>query len=81
MTRKTEDLAQEVHQAYLDVFTSPSGLIVLKDMAKAHHFESSTFSSEALVMALREGERNVILRIRDLVNTPPEQTTLVPKRG
>lgn len=79
--KKEAELAQEVHQAYLDVFASPSGQVVLKDMARAHHFESSTFSSDPLLMALREGERNVILRIRDLINTPPEQTTLVPKRG
>ena len=76
---KAEEVAQHVHQAYMDVFTSPQGQVVLQDMAKAHFFDRSTFSSDPLKMALREGERNVVLRIRDLVNTPPEQTTLVPK--
>lgn len=78
---KIEDIAQNVHQAYLDVFTSPQGLVVLQDMAKAHYFEGTTFSSDALKLAFREGERNVVLRIRTLINTPPEQTTLVPKGG
>lgn len=81
MKRTVEEVAQEIHQLYLDVFTSPSGMVVLKDMARAHHYESSTFSSDALKLAFQEGERNVILRIRNLINTPPEQTTLAPKRG
>jgi len=72
---------QTIHQAYLDVFTSPAGQVVLKDMAKAHYFDRTTFHREALVMAECEGERNVILRIRTLLNTEPDQTTLIPTGG
>ena len=75
------NIAQEVHQAYLDVFSSPSGQMVLKDMARAHYFERSTFHREVTIMTEREGERNVILRIRTLLNTEPDQTTLVPTGG
>lgn len=75
------ELAQELHQAYLDIFSSPSGQVVLKDMARAHYFERSTFSTDVVKMAEAEGERNVILRIRSILNAKPEQTTLVPHGG
>jgi hypothetical protein len=77
--KESLDLSQQVHQAYVDVFTSPQGQVVLKDLANAHYFDRSTFNPEALRMAEAEGERNVVLRIRTILNTDPDQITLVPK--
>lgn len=68
--------SQLVQQAYIDVFSSPQGLMVLEDMAKAHYFHRSTFSADALTMARAEGERSVVLRIKQILDALPEQTTL-----
>ena len=47
---------------------SPSGMKVLEDMMKAHHFWTSTFEPDALATAFREGERNVVLRILTILD-------------
>lgn len=51
-------------EEYYNTFqVSPTGMKVLGDLMKAHHFYSSTFSIDPYTTARREGERNVVLRI------------------
>lgn len=58
---------------YVAVFTSPVGKNVLKDMGRAHNLLTSTFDENPHVMALKEGERNVVLRILTFLNMRPEE--------
>jgi hypothetical protein len=54
---------------YQGIFNSPQGRNVLKDMMRAHGFLGSSFSTNVLEMAQKEGERNVVLRILHNLNT------------
>ena len=63
-----------VIQSYKRVFGTPDGQIVLRDMMGAHHYESSTLRAagnpiDPLMLAVAEGERNVVLRILTFLNT------------
>ena len=50
--------------AYQGFFNSPEGQLVLEDMMKAHYVNQSTvFDGDFTKAILREGERNVVLRI------------------
>lgn len=49
---------------YKQVFLSPVGRHVLFDLMKAHHIMNTCFvANDPYMSALREGERNVVLRI------------------
>lgn len=48
---------------YQHVFGSVAGKRVLNDMMAAHHMMGSTFSEVPNLTYIREGERNVLLRI------------------
>lgn len=48
---------------YQKVFSSPEGQDVLRDMMATHGITSSIFGSSDREMLLKEGERNVVLRI------------------
>lgn len=64
-----------VQETYRVVFGSQDGVLVLEDMAKAHKLYESTISLDStgkvdpIATALREGERNVILRILTIINS------------
>lgn len=62
-------------QAYKTVFESVEGRAVLADMAKIHHFSTSTFplSGDVHLMLIKEGERAVILRILEKIAIDPKQ--------
>lgn len=61
---------------YLDTFVhSGSGKLVMEDLVKAHHYNTSTFSSDPYLTAFREGERNVILRILTIISAPDSAFT------
>lgn len=59
--------------AYRDVFESPQGKIVLNDMFSNHAILSSTFNGDVNQMLLKEGERNVVLRILKILKTDVEK--------
>lgn len=63
-------------QDYRSCFTSEYGKRVLYDMFNEHCMISSTFDPNPQVMALREGERNVVLRILTMLKTSPEKLKL-----
>ena len=56
-------------QAYQKVFGTPQGREVLMDLANAHGLMRSTFHQNVNEMILKEGERNVILRILSITKT------------
>lgn len=60
--------------AYKRVFSGLDGEIVLKDLMAAHSVMNSTFvSKDVNEMLLKEGERNVVLRILKLLNIDEAQ--------
>ena len=58
---------------YRKTFTSPQGKEVLDDMFRAHFMMSSSFQGDATQGAYNEGQRAVILRIMQILNTKPEK--------
>lgn len=56
---------------YRAVFGSDAGKRVLADIADRHWMFSGTLHGEALVMAHREGERNVVLDILRYMELTP----------
>lgn len=53
--------------SYQAIFNTPDGQKVLWDMMSNHHMIGSTFSKDTHEMALKEGERNVVLRILQIL--------------
>jgi hypothetical protein len=58
---------------YQSVFNSDDGKKVLFDMMKVHHVFGSTFSKDPYETALKEGERNTVLRILSILQIDPEK--------
>lgn len=55
-------------RAYKQAFGGESGKEVLKDLAVFCGSQRSSYSSDALEMAFREGRREVFLRIQQHIN-------------
>jgi hypothetical protein len=53
--------------SYQSTFATPEGQKVLFDLMKEHHMIGSSFSKDAFEMAFKEGERNVVLRILNIL--------------
>ena len=53
--------------SYQALFSSDDGQKVLWDLMHNHHMIGSTFSKDPYEMALKEGERNVVLRILQIL--------------
>lgn len=60
-------------QDYHEVFESAAGQRVLFDMIDAHGLMSPNFHENGLVLACREGERMVVLRILQMLKVDPEK--------
>lgn len=57
------------HKVYREVFNTPSGKMVLKDLAKFCGQNSPTYvSGDSHASAYREGMRRVFLRIQSLID-------------
>lgn len=54
--------------AYKRVFSTHEGQLILQDLIEQHGVLHSVFDQNPSVMALREGERNVVLRILSLID-------------
>ncbi len=54
-------------EAYRKIFRTPDGQIVLKDLAHLCHALEPCFSSDANLMAYKEGKREVFLRILSFI--------------
>lgn len=59
--------------SYQSVFNSEDGKKVLYDMMKVHHIFGSTFSKDPYESALKEGERNAVLRILSILQIDPQK--------
>lgn len=57
----------EVIRAYNRLFNTTDGKLVLEDLKQAHWINHPTFDVNTNLMSMREGERNVVLRIMALV--------------
>jgi hypothetical protein len=57
----------EVIRAYNRLFSTTDGKLVLEDLKQAHWINRPTFDVNTNLMSMREGERNVVLRIMALV--------------
>lgn len=58
---------------YQFVFNSEEGKKVLYDMMKTHYVIGSTFSKDPYEMALKEGERNTVLRVLSILKIDPQK--------
>ena len=58
---------QELRQTYQTLFNTDDGQIVLEDLRTRFHGDQPTFSSDALEMAYLEGQRSVILIIKNMM--------------
>lgn len=58
---------------YRSAFNTPSGRRVLYDLIDAHGVMASNFHENSHVLAAREGERSVVLRILQILKTDPKQ--------
>lgn len=61
-------------QRYSQVFTTPEGQYVLNDLMQVCHMLSPTHvTGDAHETAFREGKRNVVLRILQILGTDSEK--------
>ena len=58
-----EILAHQKAKAYDDLFTSPSGMVVLRDLMSRSRVFSSTFDPNPQVAAFNEGFRSAVIYI------------------
>ncbi len=63
---------EKLNRAYLAVFSSPEGQLVLQDMMTRHGFLNA-HPAPTNEMLLKEGERTVVLRILQILQTNPQQ--------
>lgn len=73
MANKVSKRQVERIQDYQTVFSSVQGKRVLNDMMQTHYVMASTFSEQPGVSALREGERNAVLRILNILSIDVNQ--------
>ena len=57
---------------YQKTFRSPTGEVVLRDLARFCRANTSTFHEDARLHAVAEGRREVWLRIQNHLNLSPE---------
>lgn len=63
MSIKKANKKVALYADYQSMFASPMGINVLHDLMKTHYVMGSTFDVNTNEMILKEGERNVVLRI------------------
>lgn len=68
-------------QDYQKTFNSEHGKRVLYDMLDVHGFMKSNFDENPLVLACREGERAVIVRILQVLKTDIEQIKKIVEKA
>ncbi len=67
MSKPHVEVYAELMSAYQNIFKSPQGENVLKDLMSTHGILSNIYSGDVNQMLIREGERNVILRILSIL--------------
>lgn len=72
-TKKLADQGVSKVMAYQKVFSGPDGTKVLNDLMAAHGMLSSTYHGNVKDMLIKEGERNVVLRILTMLKVNEKQ--------
>ncbi len=57
----------DILKDYQDVFKTHAGQRVLQDLMHTHWIMSSTYTNDTTQMYIREGERNVVLRVLSIL--------------
>ena len=65
---------KELKQLYQNVFESVDGKKVLEHLENKLFIKRSTLNSDSLRMAFNEGQRSVVLHIRNMMNIDIEAT-------
>ena len=63
---------RKVYRAYLEVFNSEEGKVVLRDMCRAHGVLQHTFDKDPYMNAFLSGERNAVMRIIAILGMTPD---------
>ena len=66
MTITPQDVIN-IRLAYKTLFESDDGDVVLKDLRTRFHLDQPIFSTDAMEMAYLEGQRSVVLIIRNMM--------------
>lgn len=67
MAKSQPKMYAEMMSAYQNIFKSPDGELVLKDLMSTHGILSNTYKGNVNDMLVKEGERNVVLRILSIL--------------
>tara|TARA_B100000427_G_scaffold259450_1_gene223559 strand:+ start:164 stop:400 length:237 start_codon:yes stop_codon:yes gene_type:complete len=73
MPDKQEKLLEQIRQSYQKVFTTPEGVIVLKDLENRTGIHHSTFDPDPYKAANLEGMRAVTLFIHSMLKPLPKE--------
>ena len=58
---------------YKRVFGTEQGKRIMQELIQAHYIMQPVMNKDPLVMAFKEGQRNVVLRILNILETSEEQ--------
>lgn len=62
-----DDKLKQTKEAYQLLFDADDGIIVLDDLENRFHINTTTFSSDPHDTAFREGQRSVVLFIKNML--------------
>ena len=68
------DRIREVKQLYIDVFENDNGKKLLEELEKRCFIHRSTFNKDGMAMAFNEGQRSIILHIKNMMKIDIEAT-------
>lgn len=71
---------KEKKQLYQNVFESPDGAKVLEDLSKTAFANKTTFNENPNKMAFNEGQRSIILHIKNMMKIDLEKTESLVKK-
>ena len=82
-TKNVAEKALARAESYKRAFTSKEGKLVLLDLMKEHYMLTTVFQGreEALGIAFRDGQRNVILRILTIMGLDTAEIYMLLKEG
>lgn len=62
-----DDKLKKIKEAYQFLFDADDGIVVLDDLENRFHCNTSTFSPDSHETAFREGQRSVVLFIKNML--------------
>lgn len=81
MKKKIETKHADKIISYQKLFDSPEGLAVLYDLMKATGYLTTTFAGDPYESAYNEGQRSIVCRILQTINTDPAKILELIKQG